>query len=56
LKSFKGIQISEDSSSDEWLYIVKSGSCRVMKSVLIDESARKNYFLSKFKRDSLQIA
>ena len=47
----KGMTISDNSVLDEWLYIIKSGCCRVMKSVLVNNNARKQYFFSKHRRE-----
>jgi hypothetical protein len=46
-----GTLISNNSLADEWVYIVRSGSCRVIKTVLINENARKNYINSQHRRE-----
>lgn len=39
----QGTVISRDSKKDDWLYIVKAGSCRVFKRLRFDQTSYENY-------------
>lgn len=40
----KGTKICEDSSSDKWLYVIKSGTCRILKKVRFDKNALSYFY------------
>jgi len=39
-----GTKICDDSSKDHWLYVVKSGTCRVLKRVRFDKNALSYFY------------
>lgn len=40
----KGTKVCEDSTKDTWLYVIKTGTCRVLKKVRFDKNALSYFY------------
>jgi len=50
-----GAKICDDSSKERWLFVIKSGSCRVLKKIRFDKNALTYFYAEAESRRKVNI-